>query len=249
MKDNIIYGKYLVINAGSTSLKFQLLEMPQETLIAKGTIDRIGSSKSGCKFELNGEEFKYDRPIATHVEAAEVVLGELLQNGVINEINEIAAVGHRVVHGGVYYNDSIIVTDEVINRIKELGYLAPLHNPAQAATIESFVKLLPNVPQVAAFDTAFHQTMPEKFYKYGAPDEYEIESNIRKFGAHGLNVKYTSSRVPSYTGKKRNNIIVIHAGGGTSLSALEAGKTKNTTMGVTPNEGPMMMNRSSSICC
>ena len=242
--------KILVINAGSSSLKFQLIDMDNEQVIAKGICEEIGG-KSGFKYKVPGrEDYKAAISMPTHAEALKLVLDTLVdaERGVIASVSEIGAVGHRVVHGGEKFAGSVLVTDEVKAIIAECADLAPLHNPANLNGIVECEKIM-NVPQVAVFDTAFHQTMPESSYMYALPYEYYEKYKIRRYGFHGTSHRYISERVAAHLGKPYDqcNIVTCHLGNGASFAAVQGGKCIDTSMGVTPLEGIMMGTRSGNI--
>ena len=242
--------KILVINAGSSSLKFQLIDMDNEGVIAKGICEEIGG-KSGFKFKVPGRE-DYVAAIAmpTHSEALQLVLNTLVDEklGVIKSVSEIGAVGHRVVHGGEKFASSVLVTDEVKSIIAECADLAPLHNPANLNGIVVCEELM-GVPQVAVFDTSFHQTMPEQTYMYALPYEYYEKYKIRRYGFHGTSHRYVSERAIAHLGKpaEQCNVVTCHLGNGASFAAVKGGKCYDTSMGVTPLEGIMMGTRSGNI--
>ena len=242
--------KILVINAGSSSLKFQLIDMDNEQVIAKGICEEIGG-KSGFKFKVPGrEDYKAAIAMPTHAEALKLVLDTLVDEkmGVIKSVSEIGAVGHRVVHGGEKFASSVLVTDEVKEIISECADLAPLHNPANLNGIVVCEKLM-GVPQVAVFDTSFHQTMPEASYMYALPYEYYEKYKIRRYGFHGTSHRYVSERAIDMLGKPAEecNVITCHLGNGASFAAVKGGKCFDTSMGVTPLEGIMMGTRSGNI--
>ena len=242
--------KILVINAGSSSLKFQLIDMENEQVIAKGICEEIGG-KSGFKYKVPGrEDYKAAIAMPTHAEALKLVLDTLVDetNGVIKSVAEIGAVGHRVVHGGERFASSVLVTDEVKEIIAECADLAPLHNPANLNGIVECEKIM-NVPQVAVFDTAFHQTMPEAAYMYALPYEYYEKYKIRRYGFHGTSHRYVSERAAAMLGKPASecNVVTCHLGNGASFAAVKGGKCYDTSMGVTPLEGIMMGTRSGNI--
>ena len=242
--------KILVINAGSSSLKFQLIDMDNEEVIAKGICEEIGG-KSGFKYKVPGrEDYKAALPMPTHAEALQIVLNTLVDEnmGVIKSVSEIGAVGHRVVHGGEKFASSVLVTDEVKAIIEECADLAPLHNPANLNGIVVCEKLM-GVPQVAVFDTSFHQTMPEASYMYAIPYEYYENYKIRRYGFHGTSHRYVSERAIAHLGKPADqcNVITCHLGNGASFAAVKGGKCFDTSMGVTPLEGIMMGTRSGNI--
>ena len=245
----MILGKILAINAGSSSLKFQLIEMPEETELAKGVVERIGIENAIFKLEYGEEEEKLTMDIPNHAKAVEVLLERLQASGVIASLDEIDGVGHRVVHGGERFSDSVIVTDEVIAEIEKVSELAPLHNPANLTGIHAFKKLLPNVPAIAVFDTAFHQSMPPESYLYSLPYEYYEQFGIRKYGFHGTSHKYVSERAAEMLGEplEKLRLIACHIGNGASVAAIQNGKSIDTTMGFTPLEGVTMGTRSGSL--
>ena len=242
--------KILVINAGSSSLKFQLIDMDNEQVVAKGICEEIGG-KSGFKFKVPGrEDYKAAIDMPTHAEALQLVLNTLVDEnmGVIKSVSEIGAVGHRVVHGGEKFASSVLVTDEVKAIIAECADLAPLHNPANLNGIVVCEQLM-GVPQVAVFDTSFHQTMPEEAYMYALPYEYYEKYKIRRYGFHGTSHRYVSERAAALLGKAPSecNIITCHLGNGASFAAVKGGKCIDTSMGVTPLEGIMMGTRSGNV--
>lgn len=239
----------LAINAGSSSLKFQLIEMPEEKLVTKGLIERIGLKDSIFTVEVNGEKVKEVKDIKDHEEAVNIMLESLQAHGIINDINDIDGTGHRVVHGGERFPESALVTDEVVADIKKLTDLAPLHNPANLMGIEAFRKLLPNIPHVAVFDTSFHQTMPESAYLYSLPYNYYTDYGIRKYGFHGTSHKYVSQRAAEMLGKpvEELRIISCHIGNGASIAAIDGGESIDTSMGFTPLAGVTMGTRSGNI--
>ena len=242
--------KILVINAGSSSLKFQLIDMENEQVIAKGICEEIGG-KSRFKYKVPGrEDYKAEPAMPTHKEAFQLVLDTLVdaEKGVIKSVAEIGAVGHRVVHGADKFSSSVIVTDEVKDMLVQCSDLAPLHNPANLNAIIECEKIM-DVPQVAVFDTGFHQTMPDYAYMYGLPYEYYEKYGIRRYGFHGTSHRFVSERAAAMLGKKPEevNIVTCHLGNGASFAAVKGGKCLDTSMGVTPLEGIMMGTRSGSI--
>ena len=240
--------KILVINAGSSSLKFQLIDMENEEVIAKGICEEIGG-KSKFKFKVPGrEDYKTDAALPTHGEALKLVLETLVDKslGVIASVDEIGAVGHRVLHGGEKLSGSVLVTDEVKAIIEECCDLGPLHNPANLKGIVECEKIM-SVPQVAVFDTGFHGTMPDYAYMYALPYEYYEKYKIRRYGFHGTSHRFVSARAAELLGKEHSKIVTCHLGNGASLSAVVDGKCVDTTMGLTPLEGIMMGTRSGSI--
>ncbi|WP_077621221.1 acetate kinase [Sediminibacillus massiliensis] len=239
----------LAINAGSSSLKFQLIEMPEETVMAKGLVERIGIANSVFSIEVDGEKDETTTDIPDHEQAVKMLLDKLIASGVIKSFDEIDGVGHRVVHGGERFSDSVKITDEVIKEIEEVSDLAPLHNPANLTGIQAFREILPDVPAVAVFDTAFHQTMPEQSYLYSLPYEYYKEYGIRKYGFHGTSHKYVSQRASELLGipLEQLRLISCHLGNGASIAAIENGKSIDTSMGFTPLAGVTMGTRSGNI--
>jgi acetate kinase len=242
-------AKMIAINAGSSSLKFQLFEMPSEEVITKGIVERIGLNDSIFQISVNGEKKKDVLDIPDHEVAVKMLLDKLTTLGIIKSINEIEGVGHRVVHGGEEFGDSVVITDEVIEKIEKLSELAPLHNPANLTGIRAFQQALPNVPAVAVFDTAFHQTMPENSFLYSLPYNYYKEYGIRKYGFHGTSHKYVSERAAEMLGRPIEHLRLIscHLGNGASIAAIEGGKSIDTSMGFTPLAGVTMGTRSGNI--
>lgn len=239
----------LAINAGSSSLKFQLIRMPEETLVTKGLIERIGIKDSIFTIEVNGEKIKDVKDIKDHEEAINIMLDSFKQHGIIDDINDIAGTGHRVVHGGELFPTSALVTDKVEEQIESLSELAPLHNPANLMGIRAFRKLLPNIPHVAVFDTSFHQSMPEQSYLYSLPYQYYKDYGIRKYGFHGTSHKYVSQRAAEIMNKpiEELRIISCHIGNGASIAAIDGGESIDTSMGFTPLAGVTMGTRSGNI--
>jgi acetate kinase len=242
-------AKIIAINAGSSSLKFQLFEMPSEDVITKGLIERIGLQDSIFNITVNGEKIEEICDIPHHEVAVKMLLDKLTSLGIIKSLNEIEGIGHRVVHGGETFNDSVIITEEVLNKIEELSELAPLHNPANVTGIRSFQQVLPNVPAVAVFDTAFHQTMPESSFLYSLPYDYYEKYGIRKYGFHGTSHKYVSQRAAELLGRpvEQLRLISCHLGNGASIAAIQGGKSIDTSMGFTPLAGVTMGTRSGNI--
>ena len=241
----------LVINCGSSSLKYQLINSDSEAVLAKGLCERIGIDgrlvyqKTGCDKEIT------EAPMPTHKEAIQMVLDALTNDktGAIGSLKEVNAVGHRVVHGGEKFAKSVVITDEVIAAVEECNDLAPLHNPANLIGVEACEKLMPGTPMVAVFDTAFHQTMPEKAYMYGLPYEYYEKYKVRRYGFHGTSHSYVSKKAAEVMGKAYDEVktIVCHLGNGASVSAVLNGKSVDTSMGLTPLEGLVMGTRSGDI--
>ena len=241
--------KILVINAGSSSLKYQLIDMADQSVIAKGLCERIGIEGSLLthKFGADGK-FELKTPMKDHTDAMAVVLDALqdAEHGVIKSIDEIGAVGHRVLHGGMEFTASCIIDDKCIEAIKKCIPLGPLHNPANLMGIQACQAVMPNTPMVAVFDTAFHQTMPAKAYMYGIPTEYYEKYQIRRYGFHGTSHRFVSGRAAELLGKGKK-IVVCHLGNGSSLSAVVDGKCVDTSMGLTPLEGVLMGTRSGDL--
>ena len=242
----------LVINAGSSSLKYQLIDMTNEKLLVKGMCDRIGIEGGNFKYQVPGkEDYKVNQPIANHAEAIELVIKTLTDPkiGVIKSMSEIEAVGHRVLHGGEKFSGSVLVNEDVKAAIRECFELGPLHNPANLTGIESCEKVMPGVPQIAVFDTGFHQTMPDFAYIYALPYEYYEKYKIRRYGFHGTSHRYVTLRAAAVLGKKPEDlkIVTCHLGNGSSVAAIKNGKCFDTSMGVTPLEGLIMGTRCGSI--
>jgi acetate kinase len=242
-------SKIIAINAGSSSLKFQLFEMPTEDVITKGIIERIGLNDSIFTISVNGEKITETTDIPDHEVGVKMLLDKLTTLGIIQSLNEIEGIGHRVVHGGEEFSDSALITEEVLRKIEELSELAPLHNPANVTGIKAFHAVLPNVPAVAVFDTAFHQTMPESSYLYSLPYEYYEKYGIRKYGFHGTSHKYVSQRAAELLGRpvEQLRLLSCHLGNGASIAAIEGGKSIDTSMGFTPLAGVTMGTRSGNI--
>lgn len=243
-------AKTMAVNAGSSSLKFQLLEMPAETVIAKGVIERIGLGDSIFTIKYGeGEKYEVVEDIDNHEQGIDKLLQALLDLEIIENFEEITGVGHRVVAGGEWFNHSVVVTDEVLEKIDRLAAYAPLHNPANAMGIRVFQKLLPNAISVAVFDTAFHQTMPNVNYLYSLPYQYYTRYGARKYGAHGTSHRYVANRAADLLGKKIEDLklITLHLGAGASITAIKDGKSFDTSMGFTPLAGITMATRSGDV--
>ena len=243
--------KILVVNCGSSSLKYQLIDMETEEVMAKGYLERIGIDGSFLTHRVGEEKYKIEKDIKNHAEGMELVLEQLLHKdyGVISNLNEIDAVGHRIVHGGERFTKSVLVDDEVVKGIEEAIQFAPLHNPAHLQGIYACQEKLPGKPNVVVFDTAFHQTMPEKAYMYAIPYEYYEKYKIRKYGAHGTSHKFVSQRVAEIMNKPLEDLKIIscHLGQGASLCAIKDGKSIDTSMGLTPLAGVPMGSRSGDV--
>lgn len=240
----------MAVNAGSSSLKFQLYTMPEETVIAKGLVERIGLNDSIFKLEFgNDQEVKLVEDIPNHDRAVELLFQHLEENNVIHSFDEITGVGHRVVAGGELFKESAVVTDEVIQQVEDLGEFAPLHNPAEAVVMRAFQKRVPNATMVAVFDTSFHTTLPAENYLYSLPYEYYEEFKARKYGAHGTSHRYVSRRAAEMLGKdiKDLKIITCHLGNGASITAVKNGESVDTSMGFTPLAGVTMGTRTGDV--
>lgn len=239
----------LAINAGSSSLKFQLLDMPAEHLVTKGSVERIGLSDSIFTISVNGEKQQEVSSISDHEVAVRILLDKLTELKIVRSLKEIEGIGHRVVHGGETFADSALVTDDVIKKIEDLSDLAPLHNPANLVGIRAFREVLPNVPEVVVFDTAFHQSMGNESYLYSLPYDYYRKFGIRKYGFHGTSHKYVAFRAAELLGRpiEQLRLISCHLGNGASITAVQGGKSVDTSMGFTPLAGLTMGTRSGDI--
>ena len=241
----------LVINCGSSSLKYQLIDSESEKVLAKGLCERIGIDGRLTYSPAGGEKEVTDAPMPTHTEAIQLVLDALTneKTGVIKSLDEVGAVGHRLVHGGEKFACSVVITDEVIAAMEECNDLAPLHNPANLIGVDACQKCMPGVPMVGVFDTAFHQTMPKEAYMYALPYEYYEKYKVRRYGFHGTSHSFVSKRTAEFLGKdiKDMKIIVCHLGNGSSISAVKNGESIDTSMGLTPLEGVPMGTRSGDI--
>lgn len=241
-------SKVIAVNAGSSSLKFQLFEMDNEEVITSGVIERIGLEDSIFTIKYNGEKDVKTLPIPTHKEAVQLLLDTLIEKEIVNSLDEIKGVGHRIVQGGSYFKESAVIDEDVVNKIDELKSLAPLHNPAHLTGYYAFKEAIPNAGAVAVFDTAFHQTLEPRCYIYPIPYKFYTDHKVRKYGAHGTSHFYVSQRVIEHLGNpEHSKIIVAHLGAGGSLSAVKDGKSINTSMGFTPLAGLMMGTRSGDL--
>ncbi|MFE4810307.1 acetate/propionate family kinase [Peribacillus simplex] len=242
-------SKIVAINAGSSSLKFQLFEMPCEKVITKGLVERIGLKNSAFTLSVEGEKISETMDIPNHEIAVGLLLKKLIDHRIIDSFEEIDGVGHRVVHGGEIFTDSVLITEDVIEEIEKLSELAPLHNPANITGIKAFRRILDDVPAVAVFDTAFHQTMAASSYLYSLPLEYYEDYGIRKYGFHGTSHKYVSQRAAGMIGRpiEQLRLISCHLGNGASITAIKGGKSIDTSMGFTPLAGVTMGTRSGNI--
>lgn len=242
-------SKIMAVNSGSSTLKWKLYTVPGEKVVAKGMVDRLGLSDSVFEVEFGGKKISEMGDIPDHTTAVNKMLDKLIDLKIIDDYSEITGVGHRVVAGGSIFKDSAVVTPRVIQQIKNLSEFAPLHNPGQAAGIEAFERILPDVPQVAVFDTSFHQTMDPVNYLYSIPYEYYEKYGVRKFGAHGTSHRYVSQAAADYLQVPLNDLKIIscHLGSGSSIDAIEDGKSVDTSMGFTPLAGITMSTRSGDI--
>ena len=239
--------KILSVNAGSSSLKFTAFEMPEEKKLISGYFQRIGIGNSFYTLKVNGEKREIQAEMKTHSDAFELLIKELIENKIVKDLSEIKGVGHRVVHGGEYFKESAVVTEEVIEKIEELSSLAPLHNPPAIIGIRASLKVIPDATQVVVFDTSFHQTMKEENYLYALPMDWYRNYKVRKYGAHGTSHKYITEKMEKVLGKKDTRLIICHIGSGSSISAIKNGECINTSMGFTPNAGLIMGTRSGDI--
>lgn len=242
-------SKTISINAGSSSVKWQLYSMPEEKVLAKGLIERIGLKDSISTVKFDGRSERQTLDIADHTQAVQILLDDLKRFEIIQSYDEITGVGHRVVAGGEYFKESALVTDDVLKKIEELSLLAPLHNPANADGIRAFKQLLPDITSVAVFDTSFHTTMPEKAYRYPLPTKYYTENKVRKYGAHGTSHEYVAHEAAKLLGKpiEELKLITCHIGNGASITAVDKGRSVDTSMGFTPLGGVMMGTRTGDI--
>lgn len=239
--------KILSVNAGSSSLKFQMYEMPEEKVLISGVFERIGINDSFYTIKINGEKIKKEAVLNNHEDAVNILIKELFDNKVIESLDEIEGVGHRVVHGGDKYANSVLINEDVVATIRSLFDLAPLHNPANLLAIEAFQKSLPNVSQVAVFDTSFQQTMDLVDYVYPVPYEWYTDYSVRKYGFHGISHNYLANRMSEILGKNEFKLITCHLGGGCSIEAIRDGKCVDASLGFSPNSGLMMGTRSGDI--
>ena len=242
-------SKTISINAGSSSLKWQLYQMPEEKVLAKGLLERIGLKDSISTVKFDGRSEKQVLDIEDHTQAVKILLDDLKRFNIIESYDEITGVGHRVVAGGEYFKDSALVDEEVIQKVEELSLLAPLHNPANAAGIRAFREILPDITSVVVFDTSFHTTMPEKAYRYPIPTKYYTENKVRKYGAHGTSHEYVAKEAAKILGRpiEELKLITCHIGNGASITAVDKGVSVDTSMGFTPLGGVMMGTRTGDI--
>ena len=242
-------SKTISINAGSSSLKWQLYQMPEEKVLAKGLLERIGLKDSISTVKFDGRSEKQVLDIEDHTQAVKILLDDLKRFNIIESYDEITGVGHRVVAGGEHFKDSALVDEDVIQKVEELSLLAPLHNPANAAGIRAFREILPDITSVVVFDTSFHTTMPEKAYRYPIPTKYYTENKVRKYGAHGTSHEYVAKEAAKVLGRpiEELKLITCHIGNGASITAVDKGVSVDTSMGFTPLGGVMMGTRTGDI--
>lgn len=239
--------KILSVNAGSSSLKFQMYEMPDEEVLISGVFERIGMEGSFYTIKLNGEKKEKKVELPDHKKAFELLVSELMENKIVDTLDDIVGIGHRIVQGGSYFDRSVVASDDVIQKIDELSSLAPLHNPAAITGIKAAQAVIPEALQAVVFDTAFHQTIPKENYLYALPYEWEKEYKIRRYGAHGTSHKYVSLKMNEILDRQDTKLITCHIGNGASISAILNGKCINTSMGLTPNAGLIMGTRCGDI--
>ena len=239
--------KILSVNAGSSSLKFTLFDMPEEKELISGVFERIGIENSFYTIKLNGEKIKKETELKDHKAAFELLVKELIDNKIVDSLDEIAGIGHRIVQGGSYFDKTVLATEDNISIVEKLSSLAPLHNPAAVVGIRAAQSVFPNATQTLVFDTAFHQTMEEEVYLYPVPYEWYTKYGVRRYGAHGTSHKYVSMRANEILDNEDARLIICHIGNGASISAVKAGKCVETSMGLTPNAGLMMGTRCGDI--
>ena len=239
--------KILSVNAGSSSLKFQMYEMPEEKVLISGVFERIGIEKSMYTIKINGNKTSKNALLPTHKEAVKLLVNELIENKVINSLDEIKGIGHRIVQGADKFESSVVIDDKVIETISELSALAPLHNPAAVIGIKAFKEIIPDAVAVAIFDTSFHQTMEKETYLYALPYNWYTDYQVRKYGAHGTSHKYVAGRLSKILNREDIKVIVCHLGNGGSITAINNGKCVDTSMGFTPNAGIIMGTRCGDI--
>ncbi len=239
--------KILSVNAGSSSLKFTLFEMPEEKELISGVFERIGIDSSFYTIKFNGEKIKKEVELKDHKAAFELLVKELIDNKIVESLEEIKGIGHRIVQGGAYFDKTVLATEDNISIVEKLSSLAPLHNPAAVVGIRAAQSVFPNATETLVFDTAFHQTMEEEVYLYPVPYEWYTKYAVRRYGAHGTSHKYVSMRANEILGNEEARLITCHIGNGASISAVKAGKCVETSMGLTPNAGLMMGTRCGDI--
>jgi acetate kinase len=237
----------LSVNAGSSSLKFQVLVMPEETVLTSGIVERIGFEEAVFSIKVDGKKVSVTQPIMNHEDAVELLIEGLLKHQIIHSLEDIQGVGHRVVQGGEIFKESALIDDIVINHIKQLSPLAPLHNPANLVGILAFLEVMPQVKHVAVFDTTFHQSMPKENYLYAVPYEWYKKHGVRKYGFHGTSHQYVSQEAMKILNNNQAKVIVVHMGNGVSLCAVDSGQSVDTSMGLTPLEGVPMGTRSGNV--
>ncbi len=242
-------SKVISVNSGSSSLKFQLFDMPSETVLTSGQAERIGQKMGAFTIKVNGEKKVKEVEIPDHAKAVKLLLDALLEYNIVNSLDEIEGAGHRIVQGGAYYDQSVVVDDDVVSKVEELSELAPLHNPAHLVCYKAFKNALPKIGHVFVFDTAFHQTMTAESYLFPVPYDWYTQYKIRRYGAHGTSHMYVNRRTAELMGEDVNklNMITCHLGNGASITAIKNGKCVNTSMGLTPLGGIMMGTRSGDI--
>ena len=239
--------KILAVNAGSSSLKFTLIELPEKKVLANGLFEKIGIPGSCYTIKYNGEKVKKEVNLVDHSVAVRILMEELINMGIISSLDEIEGVGHRMVHGGQEFTESVVLTEDVLERVSKYNELAPLHNPANIMGVKAFMKALPNTIQVGVFDTAFHTTMKEAEYLYPVPYEWYEKYGVRKYGFHGTSHRFINKTISEYFGRNDLKVISCHIGNGGSITAIDSGKVVDTSMGFTPLAGIMMGTRSGDI--
>ncbi len=239
--------KILAVNAGSSSLKFTLIELPEKNVVASGLFEKIGINGSCYTIKYNGEKVKKEVNLVDHSVAVRILMEELINMGIISSLDEIEGVGHRMVHGGQEFTESVVLTEDVLSRVAKYNELAPLHNPANIMGVKAFMKALPNTIQVGVFDTAFHTTMKEAEYLYPVPYEWYEKYGVRKYGFHGTSHRFINKTISEYFGRNDLKVISCHIGNGGSITAIDSGKVVDTSMGFTPLAGIMMGTRSGDI--
>ena len=239
--------KILAVNAGSSSFKFELVELPEKNVLASGLFEKVGIDGSFYTIKHNGEKIKKEVNLPDHAEAVKILMDELINMGIISSLQEIEGVGHRMVHGGQEFTESVVLTEDVLARVAKYNELAPLHNPANIMGVKAFMKALPNTIQVGVFDTAFHTTMKEAEYLYPVPYEWYEKYGVRKYGFHGTSHRFINKTISEYFGRNDLKVISCHIGNGGSITAIDSGKVVDTSMGFTPLAGIMMGTRSGDI--
>lgn len=235
--------KILAVNCGSSSLKFKMYEMPEEEVLISGLFERIGEKASEYTIKLNGEKYSKEIALPNHKVAFEILVDELKKNNIINKLDEIKGIGHRIVQGGAYFDKTVVADDDAVSKIDELAQLAPLHNKAAITGINAAKEVIPTALEAVTFDTAFHQTMEPVNYIYAVPYEWYTDYKVRKYGAHGTSHKYIASRLNALLGRTNTKLITCHIGSGASISAIRDGICVDTSMGLTPNAGLIMGTR------